>query len=777
MQQDEQNERLEQSLEQVEARKTSFSELPPYQKPKLMQRIGKKRTYWYVQPFGEAQNAYNAAAAEALSALTKQVQRLQAELNALTEQSGQELAALRQEQRQAIARTQNEQSETVRQLAAALDGSLAAAAPECRTAAGRAPLTALTPIGTEALFREYHAVQQAEGQAQTDAALHALEERYAQQLHDQLEKTRTAAENRRIAVICRENGAAESVREAEALFALMQRAGRYPVCLLYVLPAGSPAAQKGNVYRVPENRLSDWVSVTEPALLIICEAAPELLTAGNQCLLLRNALVCLSGQNPVQGLGGSKMQELLHLNDCGLHRYCTASAYAADVLEAYGFRRPGVLYPVPDSADSALTRRPRAFDPERFTVGFACAPEAPQQSDARGIPVLCDTVRENPDIRFLILWDSSVPVPEALKSAHNTDIRTGNCDRAAFFSDIDCILVPFAEQDGNPACPRIAFEAMLLGIPAAVTPVSGIAGAVAESGMGIVTDGTDAAAIGRALLQISEQYPAFSELRRQEKLRSLSGANGFVRDAEAQLAGSMPQPVHTMFEWDRQLKLKSQHLLKGQAALKAYFQRRTADTAVYPQNCFDEMERISVRSLLRHLCGTQNELRLLDLMSGEGRLLRELLPFGSCTAYEPSSAMMNRLRAQFPSGVTLHEADPLSGGISGQYDVITVFRLIRHYEYGTRKKLWALLRGALAENGLLLFDVPNRRFQLPYRAKNGWDQCPVYDIFWTKESVAEELAANGLKLTALVPVGQGLYPLPAEYRGEPVTWTACAVRA
>jgi len=770
MQQDEQKDKLSQSLEEVHARKESFSELPPYQKPKLMQRIGKKRTYWYVQPFGEAQNAYNAAAAEALTALTKQVQRLQSRLNALTEQNAQELSAIRQEQRQAMNRAQEERAEAMRQLSAELDGSMADAAPESRNGVGRAPLTALSPIGTEALFREYHAVQQAEGQAQTDSALQALADRYAQQLHEQLEKTRTA--NRRIAVICRRNGDAESRREAEALFLLLQRASRYPVCLLYVDPAGGKTAQAGDAACVPENRLHDWVNAWEPALLVICEPTPELLTAGNQCLLLRNAVIRLSGQNPVQGLGGSKMQELLHLNDCGLHQYCTASRRAADVLEAHGFRRPRVMYPLADLSRPALCRSPRIFDPARFTVGADAEPIP----DADGLRMLCETVRQNPDMRFVVLWQNADAVPAELQAAENCEFRTGEYDRNAFYGEIDCMLI--LSSDHASACPRTALEAMLLGIPAAAVPESGIAELIAECGLGIAAKNSDSAEMCRVLREIRAQYAAFGAVWRQEKLRALTDGRHFVRDTEKQLADALPQPVHTLFEWDRQLKLKSQHLLRGQAALRAYYQRRSEpdEAAVYPQNCFDLMECGSVGGLLRHLCGSRNDLRMLDLMSGTGRILRELLPFGSCTAYDPSSVMMNRLREQFPSGVTLHEADPFSGGITGQYDVITVFRYLRHCEYAVRKKLWAQLRDALTKDGMLLFDVPNRRFELPHRAKNGWDQTTVYDIFWTKDSIAEELAANGLHLKALIPVGQGLYPLPAEYRGEPMTWTACAVK-
>ncbi|MBP0967435.1 MAG: hypothetical protein J5722_07365, partial [Oscillospiraceae bacterium] len=97
--------------------------------------------------------------------------------------------------------------------------------------------------------------------------------------------------------------------------------------------------------------------------------------------------------------------------------------------------------------------------------------------------------------------------------------------------------------------------------------------------------------------------------------------------------------------------------------------------------------------------------------------------------------------------------------------------------YSIRKKLWARLRAALKQGGILLFDVPNVRFEVPHRKKNGWGNYHIYDIFWTRDAIERELRDNGFRLAALIPVGQGLYPMPAEYRAEPMTWTAAAIPA
>ena len=137
--------------------------------------------------------------------------------------------------------------------------------------------------------------------------------------------------------------------------------------------------------------------------------------------------------------------------------------------------------------------------------------------------------------------------------------------------------------------------------------------------------------------------------------------------------------------------------------------------------------------------------------------------------------MLRMLSEQFQD-VDIRQLDLLSDEIDGQYDAVTIFRFIRHYEYGTRRVLWAKLRQLIGENGVVLFDVPNARFEIPHRQSNGWGQYQIYDIFWTRHALEKELNDNGLRLAALIPIGQGLYPMPAEFRGEPMTWTAAAIR-
>lgn len=780
---------LDKKLRAVKAAKESFQVAPqPFGKLKLAKRLGRKLTYWYVAPFGEKQNQFNDASAELLEALYQRVQEFEGEIAVIRAESRQRLSDFRKETRQTLSRAHNEEQDAINAVSDDLERSLCIAAPESRSGVGQPPLTKLSVIGTEALFQSFQAVQKARSSAETESALENLSADYRRLLTESLERLTDPKTMKPIAIVCNSFGSGtrmEAIRnEIWDLYTLLRDSGRHPVYIVSIEKSGDETSVSGDVHYVPDECLADWMKQYDPALLVFCESTTAILTAGNQCMLLRNAVLRLSGQNPAQALGGSKMQELLHLCDFGVQHYCVASNRAADIMEQHGFRRPAVMYPYINMKKPMFTRRPRPLDPEHLTVGFASSPMGKEQADARGIPALCELVQQNPDIRFLILWRDAetVSVPEVLQNAENCEIRIGSCDMTAFYGEIDCVLIPYAEENYNHACSLSAVEGMLLGIPAVATPCAGVSELIENCGIGLVAEGTDAAALGKALRNLPVYAAAFQEPWRTEKLRGLLSGKEFVRYVEECITDAVPQGVHTLYEWDRQLKLRNLHLIKGNAQLRAYYQRQDVAEdyddsrfSAYPQNCFDLMERQSISVLLEHFLRGRKDPKLLDLASGTGRILRELLPFGDCTSCDASPAMLEQLMAQY-GDADIRQLDILSDEIEGQYDIITIFRFIRHYEYGTRKMLWNKLRGLLSENGVLMFDVPNARFEIPHRQSNGWGQYQIYDIFWTRSSLEKELADNGLRLAALVPIGQGLYPMPAAYRGEPMTWTAAVTR-
>ena len=797
----------EKRIRSVHALRESFVIAAPNGKYKFVKRLGRKLTFWYIRPFGDAQNQFNDAAAGAISGINESLTALEQRVAELEQQTARSISDFTREQRQTLARVQTaqqeafsamrtEQAETLsasEKVQAAALGALSEdvartllhAAPESRPDAGVQPLTALDPHVPAPLHDALRAVEQAADDDAKQTALDALEQRYTAYLQDTLRSTRTV--RREIAIVCRlfsSGDGMEAIRnEVWDLYRLMKRASRYPACIVSIEAAGGAVTQQGDVYYVPEDCLAGWMKQHDPALLIFCESTTAIINAGAQCMILRNSLMRLSAQNPAQTLGGSNMQELLHLCDHGLQHYVTASKAAADTMENLGFRRPRVLYPYIDTEKPLFCRRPRIFDPAKFTVGFASSPMQPEQSDSRGIPALCEVVAQNPDMQFIVLWRDAeaVPVPEALKGAANCEVRCGREDMAAFYSEIDCVLIPYADANYNHACSLSAAEGMLMGIPAAATPAAGVSELISACGIGETAADTTAEALGDALKAIRAQYPAYGAAWRLEKLRTMLSGNAFVQYAEECAENAMPYGICTLYEWDRRLKTQNHHLVRGAAALKAYYQRQDVaknytETRFlsYPQSCFDRMERSSVPVLIDTLCPQKDSERtLLDLACGNGRILQMLLPLGSCTAGDASPAMLEEMQRKFPEAenLTLRQLDLLSDALPAQYDAITIFRFIRHYEYSVRRELWAKLRGALKPGGVLLFDVPNAYFEIPHRQRTGWEKYPIYDVFWTPDSIRQELLDNGLELMALVPIGEGLYP---DAQHKPMTWTAAA---
>lgn len=577
----------DQKIRRVNAQTESFTASEPQGKGKLIKRMGRKMTLWYVRPFGQAQNDFNAAAADALAALHEQVQAQQAALDALTEQTDRRLTALVQEQRQSLARSRNAQQESLAALEQTMNEALCAADPACRPTAGVPPMTTLSGLSGEALFQELQAVKHAEDASSLDEAMQQLEQRYTALLEESLQECSQDPAHRPIFIVCRDYAACHKAirEETDAMYRLLKTASRYPVQIVSVMAEEGAVSQQGDVYTVPEAALSAFLRDRKPSLLILCGGTTAIADAGKGCMLMYNSLYRLVSEAPGQALGGSRMQDLLHLCDYGVHRYCTVSNSAADAMQVLGFRRPAVMS---------------------------------LPADARAFVCLVEDCADH-------------PVPH-----------------------------------------------------------------------GVIHAG----------------------------------------------------------EWDRQLKAENRHLIKGYAALKAYYQRQEGEKAVsphslpYPQNCFVLMEQQSITVLLSHLLRGKADCRLLDVSAAQSGIAPLLAPFGKCTAAQP---------------------DLFYGSIDGQYDVITLFHILRHYEYSDRQRLWETVKRALAPNGLLLFDVPNLHFEVPRRHQNGWGKYPLYDVFWTKESLRRELADHGLCAEALLPVGQGLYSVSGVHRSEPVSWTA-AVR-
>ncbi len=331
----------EQKIRSVNACKESFTAAEPQGKGKMMKRMGQKMTDWYVRPFGQAQNDFNAAAADALTALHQQLLVQQAAL----EETERRLNETIREQRESLARSQNLWQAALDSTEDYFDRALCAADPASRPVAGVRPMTQLAGLSKEDLFPQLQAVKNAGDTQSLQTALAQLQTQYQDKLTQSLAACEEAPQHRPIVIICPDLQSADRAVAAEAqrLYALLKTASRYPVQLIFLCKEGNAVQSLGDQSTVPESLLPQILRERKPALVILCDTATAIANTGKGCLLTYDLLFRLVGQKPFDGLGGSLMQDLLHLCDYDLHCYCVDSDTAADAMQTLGFRRPYVI--------------------------------------------------------------------------------------------------------------------------------------------------------------------------------------------------------------------------------------------------------------------------------------------------------------------------------------------------------------------------------------------------------------------------------------------------
>ena len=792
----------------------------PNGKYSFLKKLGKKLTYWYVYPFGEAQNRFNDSVASLIEQVAEDIERLTERIGEMETQTERRFVTFTREQRLMLERSESTQKDALEQiqktiaegdekqrkrmtlfeesqrktltitrteqmraiedisqrvqqsssdmdaLFADIDRSLCAAAPECRKNAGKPALLHMDGIPAAAIAEQLRMLDSADDVESKARALETLDSAYTRLLCDTLE---TQVNSGNIVFVCREFTGEAGQRELWELYQLMKRCSRYHTVILSVEADDAPEMIQGDIYRVPEAKLPVWMRRYDPVLLIFCEENPSLLAAGEQCMMLRDSIVRLSAQNPVEKIGGSRMQELLHLSDYGVQHYLAGSSAAADAFEQLGFSRPTVTAPYIDINHPALYRKPHPYNPKMFTVGYV---DDTQNPDAAAL--FLQIVQANPDIDFLLLSDGALPA-EA-ESLPNLDCCDDLRERHEFYEEIDCVLVPYVGKEHVPAVPLSALDGMVMGIPAVCTPAAGIAEWIAQTGTGVVADECTAEAVSAALCTLRTDYAAYRESWQIEKLRDLVSGKEFVCFAEECAAHRIPFGMVTLYDWDRAVKQEQSHLVRGSAMIRAYFQRRTlpAQATDYPQAAFDLMERRSAEALLRHFYPDAVQKKHILALGGEDeQMLTMLMQFGECVFADASEAV-NAQRTEDFAGkpAEIRKMDILAGDLEGEYDLIAVFRLIRHCEHSMRRQVWARLSAALAPDGMILTDIPNLMHLVPCNQQLGWGRKAVYEVGWTQERIEKELAENGLCLAAMLPVGEGLYPLAKQYEKEPVSWTA-----
>ncbi len=596
-----------------------------------------------------------------------------------------------------------------------------------------------------------------------------------------------------IAVVCTDltqHCGMEAIRnEAYDIYNMLKRKSKYNIKLVSIEKSVTDMVCRGDIICIPSSKTRECMNRINPVLCIICESTAHVLTANDCGLLMFRSIIRLSGQNPLRDVSENTLAELCHLNDSGMHTYCVQSQTAYNKMVENGFHEPFISYPVIDINKHIYSCRKNAHDLKKFTVGFASSPMTDEQSHHRGIDLLCETVKETTGVEYLILWrNENVEVPDELKKSSHCRIEYGRYDMEKFYSEVDCVLIPYASENFNHSCSVSAIEAMLNGIPVISTEISGISEIVKKFGIGLVANQLPTN-LATCCNQLRKQYNSYSNDKLVANLKKFFSENNIVKMAEHEAKKSSVKGTVTLYEWDRLLKKKNKYLVKGHENMKKYYQNsEIAENYTvhrfkkYPQNCFDMMERETINLIISDYYNNSNDLQLLDIACGNGRIVQELIKFGSCKAVDSSEAMLEQVATnlqptcnQLPTGcnqLATSVCDFILEKCDGNFDVITSFRYIRHFEYKTRKLLYKKIRECLDENGIFVFDVPNRTFELKLKTMNGWGNYNIYDVFFTKEDIIRELQNNGFEVRYIIPVGNAL----TDRIPDNMTWTVGAVK-
>jgi ubiquinone/menaquinone biosynthesis C-methylase UbiE len=149
--------------------------------------------------------------------------------------------------------------------------------------------------------------------------------------------------------------------------------------------------------------------------------------------------------------------------------------------------------------------------------------------------------------------------------------------------------------------------------------------------------------------------------------------------------------------------------------------------------------------------------RVLEIAPGPARLSRDVSGFerGYLCEFNESMLQVARRRLEGTNGrwrLVRGDAFHLPLRSLSNLDLVYTFRFIRHFEATDRALLYHQVRSVLRSGGLFVFDAVNVKVGLPSRVRDGLAEYPIYDEFYTRETLERELVQHGFTPMSLIPV-------------------------
>lgn len=151
---------------------------------------------------------------------------------------------------------------------------------------------------------------------------------------------------------------------------------------------------------------------------------------------------------------------------------------------------------------------------------------------------------------------------------------------------------------------------------------------------------------------------------------------------------------------------------------------------------------------LRQLVRAPGVQSVLEIAPGPGRLTSAVSTAlaGRGTLVEASAEMLREARRRLSdqSCRPWHciNGDAFHLPLQRTFDLVYVFRLIRHFEAAERARLYGQIARVLRPGGVLAFDAVNEIVSAPLRRRRP-DECRHYDALMRPDQIERELTAAG----------------------------------
>jgi glycosyltransferase involved in cell wall biosynthesis len=475
-------------------------------------------------------------------------------------------------------------------------------------------------------------------------------------------------------------------------------------------------------------------------------------------------LYTITGIDGFREYDESYLQHLLHAIDVGNLFLFVESVSVKTALTNSGLKSI-LVHPQVDLQRSKLVKTKNL----QYTIGFASAPLDKEAWTDRGIYFLVSIMKQLCDFQFKVAWRGEfyaefIALLEE-NDVINCEVHNGYLDMYEFYKDVDAMIAPFMSLKNNHSSPLSIIESVALAMPVVVTNLVGIHELISQHQFGVVAQNNTEDMVIK-INELREKHSYYQKNTEEFGLNLFdirNTRNSYLKYYdEIKFQANSP----TLDQWRSQLNNENKYLVMDRVGMAEYYNDSfIADNydesrfSKYPMRTYDMLERKAIAyQVEKYKASDDAEIDILDVASGDGRILRELLRFGKVTAVENSAFMISVSSRKLPgSNVAEYvESDFFEFQTEQKYDVITIFRFIRHFNYIDRIKIYEKLSSLLNRDGIIIADFPNKQTETQLRSYHRWASFNVYDVFWNDFEIFEELNDNGFKILDKIPIGEHL---------------------